>query len=483
MARIQVLSDMKVGEYEMTDIDKLHPYPQNTKQHGKMQVSRIAASIRNYGYDVPIVVDEDFMILKGHGRWLAMQQLGRKQVPVIQRLHLSEAEKKALIISDNKLGESEWDPKALINEILDLESDFTIQDLGFSAKDLGKALPEDLLGGLSDILPEKTQSEIRESQREQDLHDAEGNRNPYYFESSMVERLEDESLYDLSLDEFAEYHDEVIVGFSSGKDSMAAAIWCFERLPQEKVKVLFGNPGWRVEWPHTIAYVDYANEYFKEKYGWEDKIVIAGSNDITRVKELFLQKGFPIPHMCFIQSEIKIRALEAKETEMGWRDGTKKRMRIIAIRWEESSGRYHEYPERAKLKGSPFNFCSPIISWTGMDTAKYVWDHGAVLNPLYQFSPRAGCMMCPSSHPSDIFWMKENYPQSYKIVMEWAALSARKKGFFSEIINRFLVLPDEIPAGKMEEVSPYKQYSMTDEVLLEHLRRIRGEDIPDNYFV
>ena len=468
-------------EYELVPINSLKPYQQNTKCHTKLQISKIASSIRNYGFDVPMVIDENSMILKGHGRWEALKLLGREQVPVIRRTDLSDGEKRILIISDNKLAESEWDPRLLIDEILSLGNEVSIQDLGFDLKGLDRILPEDMLAELP--IPKKTEKDKREENRG-NMFDEDGERNPFYGESSMISELEDKELYKLSMEDFVNYHDEIIINFSSGKDSTASALWCFEHFDPRKINLLFVNPGWRVEWPQSIEYIDYANDFFKTKYGWDKKIVVGGSNDTTQIEEGLIQKGFMIPHMCFIQGTIKLTGMKAAEIAQGWREADgKKRLKIISIRWEESKNREREYPERGSLNSTPFNYCSPIIAWTGDETAKYVFDHGIKLNPVYQFSPRAGCMCCPSSKPTLLHIIKERYPESYKQIMEWHSLSSRKSGKFSNFVDKYLVLPDEVHEEAVKADSIYEQYAMSDEELTCELERIRGVELPRPYFI
>ena len=468
-------------DYEMIPISELKPYPQNTKCHTKLQVSKIAASIRNYGFDVPIVIDEDSMILKGHGRWEALKLLGRETVPIIRRTDLTPEEKRIHIISDNKLAESEWDPRLLIDEILELEGSFSIKDLGFDARGLDKLVPEDMLGEL--FLPTKLDKDKRQENRE-DMFDEDGERNPFYGESSMIAELENKELYKLSMEDFIDFHDEIIINFSSGKDSLASSIWCFERLNPAKINLLFVNPGYRVEWPQTIEYIDYANDFFRTKYGWDKKIIVGGSNDVVPFEEELIQKGYMIPHMCFVQGTLKLAQMKTAETINGWRneDG-KKRLKIMSIRWEESKNREREYPERGFLKGTPFNYCSPIINWTGDNTAKYVFDHGIKLNPVYQFSPRAGCMCCPSCKPTLLNVIKEKYPVSYRTILEWHSISARKTGKFSKFVDKFLVIPDEIQEEAVKEDSIYEKYAMSDEELVSELERIRGEKLPRPFFL
>jgi ParB/RepB/Spo0J family partition protein len=86
-------------------VDTLIPYTNNAKEHPDSQVKKIASSIKNYGWDQPIVIDAQNEIIKGHGRFQAAQQLGLDTVPVIKREDLSDAEAKASRIADNKTAE------------------------------------------------------------------------------------------------------------------------------------------------------------------------------------------------------------------------------------------------------------------------------------------------------------------------------------------------------------------------------------------
>jgi len=120
------LSD-KVERVDRTD---LIPYTNNPKEHPDEQVNKIASSIKNYGWDQPIVVDGDGEIIKGHGRLQAAEKLGLDEVPVIWREDLTDAEAKAARIADNKTAESPWDDDLLATELETLP-EFDDIELGF----------------------------------------------------------------------------------------------------------------------------------------------------------------------------------------------------------------------------------------------------------------------------------------------------------------------------------------------------------------
>lgn len=115
------------SEIEVWDLDDVHPYVNNAKEHPDEQIEKIASSIKNYGWDQPIVVDGEGEIIKGHGRRQAAQVLDLDEVPVIVREDLTEGEKKAARIADNRTAESDWDPQTLATEFEVLQEDETLE--------------------------------------------------------------------------------------------------------------------------------------------------------------------------------------------------------------------------------------------------------------------------------------------------------------------------------------------------------------------
>jgi DNA (cytosine-5)-methyltransferase 1 len=126
----------------LIDISEIIPYSNNPKSHPEAQVKKIASSIKNYGWDQPIVIDENKEIIKGHGRLQAAELLDLTQVPVITRTDLSDAEKKASRIADNKTAESEWLDDELETEVdlLAEEPEIEIDNLGFDDDEIDDLL-------------------------------------------------------------------------------------------------------------------------------------------------------------------------------------------------------------------------------------------------------------------------------------------------------------------------------------------------------
>jgi ParB-like chromosome segregation protein Spo0J len=129
------LSDLAI-EYE--SVEALIPYAANSRTHSDAQVAQIAASIKEFGWTNPILIDGDNTIIAGHGRLLAARKLGMKQVPAIRIGHLSKAQQRALVIADNQLAmNAGWDMDMLKAEIEGLKlEDFDVDLLGFSDDEL-----------------------------------------------------------------------------------------------------------------------------------------------------------------------------------------------------------------------------------------------------------------------------------------------------------------------------------------------------------
>lgn len=128
----------KEMQYYLADVSELIPYVRNARTHSEAQVSQIAASIREFGFLSPILVAEDNTILAGHGRLAAALKLGLKKVPCVKENHLTETQKRAYIIADNKLSlNAGWDNELLAVELSELEgADFNLDLLGFDEAEL-----------------------------------------------------------------------------------------------------------------------------------------------------------------------------------------------------------------------------------------------------------------------------------------------------------------------------------------------------------
>ena len=137
---------------EQVKIDKLIPYARNSRTHSENQVAQIAASIKEFGFTNPVLIDETGSIIAGHGRVLAARKLAIADVPSIRLTHLTEAQKKAYVIADNKLAlNAGWDDEMLAVELTDLKDmGFDLDLTGFSTDEIEALLAPVGTEGLTD---------------------------------------------------------------------------------------------------------------------------------------------------------------------------------------------------------------------------------------------------------------------------------------------------------------------------------------------
>ena len=132
-------------QIEHVPTERLIPYARNSRTHSDAQVAQIAASIREFGFTNPVLIGEEDDIIAGHGRILAARKLNLEEVPCIRLGHLSETQKRAYVIADNKLAlNAGWDEELLRVELKGLEEDgFDLGLVGFTGEEIAALLSEE----------------------------------------------------------------------------------------------------------------------------------------------------------------------------------------------------------------------------------------------------------------------------------------------------------------------------------------------------
>lgn len=146
-------SPIIIEHIEHWTLERLVPFAGNPRTHTREQVEQIAASIAEFGFVNPILVGTDAVIVAGHARFLAAQKLGMREVPVIVLGHLSETQRRALVIADNQLAlNAGWDEEKLRGELAALQNqEFPLDLMGFDDAELARLLAaEDAGAGLTD---------------------------------------------------------------------------------------------------------------------------------------------------------------------------------------------------------------------------------------------------------------------------------------------------------------------------------------------
>jgi DNA modification methylase len=146
------ISTNPADKVEKWDIEKLIPYARNARTHSDEQVGQIAASIREWGWTTPVLVDEDGGIIAGHGRTMAAKRLGMREVPVMVARGWSDAKKRAYVLADNKLAiNAGWDDSMLALELKELgETGFDLDLTGFCLDEINALTPLEIEPGLTD---------------------------------------------------------------------------------------------------------------------------------------------------------------------------------------------------------------------------------------------------------------------------------------------------------------------------------------------
>jgi hypothetical protein len=122
-------------QVRLTPIDTLKPDPANPRRHSPKQIRQLANSVETFGFNVPLLIDGNGQVIAGHGRLAACRRLGWVEVPCIRVDHLSETQRRAYVIADNRLSEvATWDDRLLARELAELskvELNFDIETIGF----------------------------------------------------------------------------------------------------------------------------------------------------------------------------------------------------------------------------------------------------------------------------------------------------------------------------------------------------------------
>ena len=132
-------------EMQLVPITKLVPYVNNARTHSPEQITKLRSSLREFGFINPVVIDRDYGVIAGHGRIMAAKEEGIKEVPCVFADHLTEAQKKAYIIADNRMAmDAGWDEELLRVEIESLQGmDFDPLLTGFDEKELAELFADD----------------------------------------------------------------------------------------------------------------------------------------------------------------------------------------------------------------------------------------------------------------------------------------------------------------------------------------------------
>ena len=132
-------------DFQLISVEKLIPYVNNARTHSKEQILKLRSSLREFGFINPILIDRNYNVLAGHGRLMAAKEEGISEVPCVYVDHLTEAQKKAYVLADNRMAlDAGWDEELLSVEMSELqELGFDLELTGFDEKEIADLFATD----------------------------------------------------------------------------------------------------------------------------------------------------------------------------------------------------------------------------------------------------------------------------------------------------------------------------------------------------
>lgn len=367
------MGTINVPNIIMRKVDELVPYIRNTKLHPPRQVKKIAMSIEQYGFNVPVIIDAKNEIIAGHGRLLAAKELKMIDVPCVCIDHLSTEQVRAFRIADNKVAESEWEAELLEEELKELFSEnFDLELTGFGNKELSDIL--------IDMLPQELEKGEEFSQGE-----AEEYENPY----SGKRKEDDLPPEELAMDfwEWLKGMEDIYVMFSGGKDSMAMLACLLDHdVPKEKMIIVHNRTP--LDYPGLGEFV----EEFARKEGIRIDM-IGLKNSFQDTCKIMRKYGFPKSFTTrWCTGNWKVHPLNRYCRDKGIYKSERKVL-CQGFRAEEGSGRAELLP-RGIQRIHQVRIARPIMKWTKKEVFEAIARHGWTPHPIYKYNERLGCIFC-----------------------------------------------------------------------------------------
>jgi 3'-phosphoadenosine 5'-phosphosulfate sulfotransferase (PAPS reductase)/FAD synthetase len=425
---------------EWIDIDTLVPYERNPKIHTQEQIKRLMHTFERYGFDVPIVLDEDRVIIKGHARYDAAKQLKWKKVPVIFRNDLSPQEVSASRIADNKVAEAYWDIPSLIQELealFNLDDDTVpITDTGFDEMEIKSLLPGMLETEEDYRLPPGEEGGVP-TFRQRLRQDGKIGRPDKHKESLSSEEI------------FAQFKN-VIVPFFGGKNNLAALLEAV-RYAKDKVTVMYATPGTK-PFPWTLPYVKHITDTL------DVPLVDVSPKDSKYFRGRVTAQGYPSKDVLWCESGIVFPGIEnyIKKNELL---NSSTVMVLGVLHAEETT-----YRKIASFEKSYYYYC-PFLDRTEEDLYVYFEESmpdAIGLHPLYKHVAYIGCPGCPLYDAPDFSFFK-NDPRTFPLWIQWLEyfsyskrnISYRNGGRFDAFLREYIA-----EAIDPRVVLPFSKFAM-----------------------
>lgn len=403
---------MKIlDKIEWADIKSVKPYKGNPKVHSSEQIDKLAEVFAKYGFDVPIIVDENNIVIKGHARLAAAKKLKWKKVPIIHRRDLTEQQAKASRIADNVVAESYWDMPALIAELEALynldDSDVAMRDTGFSDLELKSLLP-----GLLE-------------NEEIDYAAAPGPLGSF---SGFTSRMRQDGkvggpapkLEKLTNDILLNKFETVIIPVFGGCNDTASVLEAVSHRKNYKIIMLYSHPGC-TQFEETLPYLQYVSQVLDVSL-----VELSPKSDETFRGRISTQ-GAPSIDNLWCETGMVMAQIEEylKENNMS----NDKTVMVLGSIGEDTK----IFRRAGKFDQGYFYFC-PFAKLTEKKLHAYLKKNlpkGLGLHPLYQYLTLIACPGCPLYHPPDYAWMQSDegaFPVWLK-VLEYFGYSKRNRSY------------------------------------------------------
>ena len=425
---------------ERWPLSAIFPYERSLKIRNKAKVKSIADSIQLYGFDQPIVITETGEIIKGVGRYEALQLLQRTEATVIVNSSLSESEIISARIADNKVAESEWDKEYLFQEVDMLTREgISPQAFGFDLKALQKMFPELLLDLNGELDNKATKGIGSKSDDDEDdlLPDFDNEDHTFVEEPSSIFPFIGDKRYlrHLSHVDYLDTHPKIALCLSGGATSIASLLWLIDQGFKDKLYVLYSSVGWNIEDPTMYQYL----KTVEEKTGVE--IHMVGSmnpRSPSGFEDYITQFGMPSPkYGCWVERELRNpRIWSLSEGSFGLEEA----VWIFNARWEDSVTKRANFPDRGEMVTGTgtMHYSNPLYLWSTVDVMRYLWKKGHRIAPMYLTQNKTNCAICPRNRAEYFIWYRKTFPVLWAKMLGYYAKGSLFTGEMSSSVLKVL---------------------------------------------
>lgn len=411
--------DKITNQITWVDINTVKEYDKNPKIHTTDQIDKLAYTFEKFGFDVPIVVDKDNVIIKGHARMKAAKKLKWKKVPILVRGNLTLQQAKASRIADNQVAESYWDMPALLEEIEALygldDPNLPITDTGFSENEIRSFLPG--LMETEDVeykIPYGAEGILMGFMPRMQQDGKIGRPDPYISKKNHVDIM-------------ASFDTAVIPTFGSAI-SIASAIETRKLNKDIRLLLIHSNPGTK-QFEDTVPYLKHVAKILNAEF-----INVSPVDDSEFIGRISTQ-GYPDLHNLWCAQGIVLPSIE------NWlrAENLATEKTIMVLGAMKNQAQY--FRKISRFENSYYIF-NPFLKFE--DGGLYLFLQGNLpeglgLHPAYKHFTSIQCPHCPLYKAPDFAYMKNNMLDTWIKNIEYFGYSKRNRSYrYSDNFDRLL---------------------------------------------